>query len=118
MKRPVLLLASMLAAALSNATRATDAVCAASATGVGVPIEQHASAVAGHPLTAIVVTQCGQLVVVYLTMPDGRLIRIDRTSRLPIGELLAVAYTATRSERVEVGCTTRGIIGYENHESV
>jgi hypothetical protein len=39
-------------------------------------------------------------------MADGRLIRFDGASGLPVDELIAMAYAATRSERVDVGCET------------
>lgn len=83
---------------------------AALASGVEVPIEQTLPMVEGYPLTAVVVTQCSQLVTVYLTMADRRLIRFDGTSGLPVDELIAMAYTATRSERVDVGCESTGVV--------
>jgi len=45
-----------------------------------VPVEKDAPAVQGHPLTSIVVTQCNLIVAVYLTMPDGRLLRYDHSA--------------------------------------
>ena len=81
-----------------------------------VPVEKNAPAVRGHPLTAVVVTQCNLLVAVYLTMPDGRLLRYDSTASVPADRLVAMAYTATRSERVEVSCKERGPAGYERHD--
>lgn len=44
--------------------------------GTEVPIEKHAPPVAAHPLTSVVVTQCNLIVAVYLTMPDGQLLRL------------------------------------------
>jgi hypothetical protein len=35
---------------------------------------------AGNPTAAVAVTQCNQLVAVYMVMPDGRLLRFDKTS--------------------------------------
>lgn len=81
-----------------------------------VPIAKHAPPVRGHPLTAVVVTQCNLLVAVYLTMSDGRLLRYDGTASVPADRLVAMAYTATRSERVEVSCNDRGPAGYERHD--
>jgi hypothetical protein len=81
-----------------------------------VPVEKNAPHIAGHPLTAVVVTQCNLLVAVYLTMPDGRLLRYDSTASVPADRLVQMAYTATRSERVEVSCHDRGAAGYERHE--
>jgi hypothetical protein len=95
-----------LAVALSQENPQADRSRAALASGVDVPIERTLPKVKGHPVTAVVVTQGSQLVAVYLTMADGRLIRFDGTSGLPVDELIAMAYAATRSERVDVGCET------------
>lgn len=81
-----------------------------------VPVEKNAPAAQGHPMTAVVVTQCNLIVAVYLTMPDGRLLRFDRSANIPAEQLLSMAYTATRSERVEVSCENAGAAGYEHHE--
>ncbi len=81
-----------------------------------VPIEQNAPPAAGHPLTSVVVTQCNLIVAVYLTMADGRLLRFDHSAEMPADQLLSMAYTATRSERVEVSCNDTGSVGYEHHE--
>jgi hypothetical protein len=81
-----------------------------------VPVEKNAPAAEGHPLTSIVVTQCNLIVAVYLTMPDGRLLRFDKTAAIPADQLLSMAYTATRSERVEVSCEDVGAVGFEHHE--
>jgi hypothetical protein len=83
-----------------------------------VAAEQDAPAVAGHPLTSIVVTQCNLIVAVYMTMPDGKLLRFDSTASVPADQLLQMAYTATRSERVEVSCHDAGAVGYEKHDPV
>jgi len=84
--------------------------------GTEVPAEKNAPDVAGHPLTSVVVTQCNLIVAVYVTMPDGRLLRFDHTAAVPADQLLAMAYTATRSERVEVSCNDAGAVGYERHD--
>jgi hypothetical protein len=81
-----------------------------------VPVEKNAPAAEGHPLTSVVVTQCNLIVAVYLTMPDGRLLRFDKTAEIPADELLSMAYTATRSERVEVSCEDVGAVGFEHHD--
>ncbi len=81
-----------------------------------VPVEKNAPPAVGHPLTSVVVTQCNLIVAVYLTMPDGRLLRFDRTAEIPAEQLLSMAYTATRSERVEVSCEDVGAVGYEHHD--
>ena len=84
-----------------------------------VPVEKEAPSVQGHPLTSVVVTQCNLIVAVYLTMQDGKLIRFDSTANVPADQLLQMAYSATRSERVEVDCNgNAGAIGYEKHEPV
>ena len=80
--------------------------------------EKDAPAVPGHPLTSVVVTQCNLIVAVYLTMPDGSLLRFDSSASVPAGQLLQMAYTATRSERVEVSCNDTGAVGYEKHDPV
>jgi hypothetical protein len=71
--------------------------------------------VEGHPLTSVVVTQCNLVVAVYMTMPDGRLLRFDKKANVPAEDLVRIAYTATRSERVEVSCDSIGAAGYETH---
>jgi hypothetical protein len=71
--------------------------------------------VEGHPLTSVVVTQCNLVVAVYMTMPDGRLLRFDKNANVPAEDLVTMAYTATRSERVEVSCEGMGAAGYETH---
>jgi len=83
-----------------------------------VPIEKNAPPAAGHPLTSVVVTQCNLIVAVYLTMPDGRLLRFDKSTDVPATQLLSMAYTATRSERIEVSCNDTGAVGYERHDPV
>jgi hypothetical protein len=83
-----------------------------------VPIEKQAPPLAGHPLTSVVVTQCNLIVAVYLTMPDGKLLRFDHSASVPAEQLLEMAYTASRSERVEVSCNQEGVVGYEKHDPV
>ena len=83
-----------------------------------IAVEKEAPAVAGHPLTSVVVTQCNLLVAVYMTMPDGKLLRFDSSASVPADQLLQMAYTATRSERVEVSCHDAGAVGYEKHDPV
>ena len=83
-----------------------------------VPVEKDAPKVEGHPLTSVVVTQCNMIVAVYMTMQDGRLLRFDHSTALPSDELMSMAYSATRSERVEVSCNDTGAAGYEKHEPV
>ena len=83
-----------------------------------VPVEKNAPATPGRPLTSVVVTQCNLIVAVYLTMPDGRLLRFDKSAAVPAEQLLSMAYTAARSERVEVSCEQAGAVGYEHHEEL
>ena len=80
--------------------------------------DKNAPAVPGHPLTSVVVTQCNLIVAVYMTMPDGKLLRFDKSANVPADQLLEMAYTATRSERVEVSCNDDGAVGYEKHDPV
>jgi hypothetical protein len=83
-----------------------------------VPVEKDAPKIEGHPLTSVVVTQCNLIVAVYMTMPDGRLLRFDKSAAVPSEQLMTMAYSATRSERVEVSCNDTGAAGYEKHEPV
>ena len=83
-----------------------------------VPVEKNAPELAGHPLTSVVVTQCNLIVAVYMTMPDGKLLRFDSSASVPADQLLEMAYTASRSERVEVSCNDSGAVGYEKHDPV
>ena len=83
-----------------------------------VPIEKNAPGVPGHPLTSVVVTQCNMIVAVYMTMQDGKLLRFDSTASVPAQRLVEMAYTATRSERVEVSCNETGAVGYETHNPI
>ena len=80
--------------------------------------DKNAPPVQGHPLTSVVVTQCNLIVAVYMTMPDGKLLRFDKSANVPADQLLEMAYTATRSERVEVSCNDDGTVGYEKHDPV
>jgi hypothetical protein len=83
-----------------------------------VPVEKDAPPAEGHPLTSVVVTQCNLIVAVYMTMADGRLLRFDHSAQVSADQLLTMAYTATRSERVEVSCNDEGVVGYEHHDPV
>jgi hypothetical protein len=53
-----------------------------------------------------------------MTMPDGKLLRFDKSSSVDADKMITMAYSATRSERVEVACESNGIgvVGYEKHE--
>jgi hypothetical protein len=110
MNRLIFLAAPMALAAMALTASGTQAT--------EVPIEKNAPAMAGHPLTSVVVTQCNLIVAVYMTMPDGRLLRFDHSTSLPSEELMLMAYSATRSERVEVSCNDAGVAGYEKHDPV
>jgi len=83
-----------------------------------VPIELNAPKVEGHPVTSVVVTQCNMIVVVYMTMADGRLLRFDKSNKIASDQLMLMAYSAVRSERVEVSCNEKGGVGYERHDPV
>jgi hypothetical protein len=134
MNRPTLMAATIIPATLALVTLAGQASAQQAAstnsepTPVGrvtpvahvteVPVEKDAPKVEGHPLTSIVVTQCNLIVAVYMTMPDGRLLRFDKSAAVPSEQLMTMAYSATRSERVEVSCNDTGAAGYEKHEPV
>jgi hypothetical protein len=84
-----------------------------------VPVEKDAPNMPGHPLTSVVITQCNLIVAVYMTMADGSLLRFDSGASVPADQLLQMAYTATRSERVEVSCNDdSGAVSYEKHDPV
>jgi hypothetical protein len=83
-----------------------------------VAAEKDAPQIEGHPLTSVVVTQCNLIVAVYMTMADGRLLRFDKSAAVPTDQLMNMAYSATRSERVEVSCNDTGAAGYEKHDPV
>lgn len=86
--------------------------------GDAIGAGKDAPVVEGRPLTAVVVTQCNLVVAVYMTMPDGRLLRFDNKADVAAEKLVGAAYTATRSERVEVSCESMGPVGYETHGPV
>jgi hypothetical protein len=88
------------------------------ANGTEVAIEKNAPAVPGHPLTSVVVTQCNLIVAVYMTMPDGKLLRFDSTAAVSAEGLVQMAYSATHSERVEVSCNQGGVVGHETHNPI
>jgi len=92
---------------------------AAHATEVPASADSDQPLVDGRPLTSVVVTQCNLIVAVYVTMPDGRLLRFDKSANVPADKMMSMAYTAARSERVEVACESNGIgvVGYETHDS-
>jgi hypothetical protein len=94
------------------------AVVAPLAMATEVPIEKDAPKVEGHPLTSVVVTQCNLIVAVYMTMSDGRLVRFDKSTNVPSGELMQLAYSAVRSERIEVSCNETGEVGTERRDPV
>jgi hypothetical protein len=103
---------------LAGYSLATDSVNAGGAQPAEVPIERNVPAVQGHPITSVVITQCNLIVAVYMTMSDGRLLRFDKATGVPLEGLLQAAYSATRSERVEVSCgDSGGVVGYEKHDA-
>lgn len=83
-----------------------------------VPVEKNAPKVEGHPLTSVLITQCNLIVAVYMTMPDGRLLRFDKSAAVPSEQLVTMAYSATRSERIEVSCNETGEVGHETHDPI
>jgi hypothetical protein len=129
MNRPILLATALSLTTLTGYAAAQEAVhtngeptSAPRVTPVAhvteVPAEKDAPKMDGHPLTSVVVTQCNLIVAVYMTMPDGRLLRFDKSTSVPSEQLMTMAYSATRSERVEVSCNEEGASGYEKHEPV
>jgi hypothetical protein len=124
MNRPTLLAATITLASLAGSALAGPAAdtqpthVTPVAHMAEVPIEKNAPQVEGHPLTSVVVTQCNLIVAVYMTMQDGRLLRFDKSAEVPSDQLMSMAYSATRSERVEVSCNDTGAAGYEKHEPV
>jgi len=101
-----------------NAAESTSTHVTQVAHAVEVPVDKNALSVKGHPLTSVVVTQCNLIVAVYMTMPDGRLLRFDKSAGVPSQQLMTMAYSAPRSERVEVSCNDTGAAGYEQHEPI
>jgi hypothetical protein len=72
--------------------------------GVSIALNEDATPTEGQPVTSIAVTQCSLLIAVYVTMPDGQLVRFDQDSQIAADQLLAMAYTAKTSERLELDC--------------
>lgn len=91
---------------------------AAWATEVPVDTANTAATIDGHPLTSVVVTQCNLIVAVYVTMQDGRLVRFDKNSNVASDELIRMAHSAPRSERVEVSCNGTGAEGYQTEHPI
>lgn len=85
-----------------------------------VPVEQSKDRpnIEGHPVSSVVVTQCNLIVAVYMTMKDGRLLRFDKTAAVPSDQLMQMAYSAERSERIEVSCNETGVVGYEKRDPI
>ena len=109
MKHPLYMLAILAATASAEGLPAG---------GSEIPPDKNAPQVEGHPLTSVVVTQCNLVVAVYMTMPDGRLLRFDSKADVGADALVNMAYTAGHSERVEVSCNGLGASGFETHEPV
>src|ERR1700753_2724948 len=105
---------AVLTATLTGQAMADPAIAKATE----VAADKNAPQVEGHPLTSVVVTQCNLIVAVYMTMPDGKLLRFDSSASMAADQLLEMAYSATRSERVEVSCNEAGAVGYEKHDPV
>jgi len=56
------------------------------------------------PLTAIAITHCSEIVAIYITAADGKLIRIDKDSGVTDGAALDAAQMALTARRLEIGC--------------
>jgi hypothetical protein len=78
------------------------------------PAEKNAPTMPGDSLTPVVVTQCNPIVGVNMTMPDGKLPRFDQSASVPAEQLLTMAFTARRSERVGVSCNDLGSVGHDH----
>jgi hypothetical protein len=105
----------------SAVSLATLLATASLAQAAEVPVQKTGiEAVEGRPLTSVVITQCNLIVAVYVTMPDGKLLRFDKSDDVPADKMLGLAYSATRSERVEVACESKGVgvVGYEKHDAL
>jgi hypothetical protein len=119
MNRPLYIAAALSLTMLTGYAAADEAAEVTQVAHVTeVPAEKGAPKIEGHPLTSVVVTQCNLIVAVYMTMPDGRLLRFDKSNAMPSDELMTMAYSATRSERVEVSCNDEGAAGFEKHDPV
>jgi len=47
-------------------------------------------------------------------MPDGKLPKFDQSASVPAEQLLTMAFTARRSERVGVSCNDLGSVGHDH----
>jgi len=43
---------------------------------------------------------------------------LTQTASIPAQELMGIAYTAVRSERVEVSCNETGAVGYKSEKPI
>lgn len=83
-----------------------------------VPVDKTAPAIEGHPVSAVIITQCNMLVAAYVTMADGRLVRFDKASGVPADQALMIAKSAPRNERIEVSCNGIGAKGFERKDPI
>lgn len=87
--------------------------------GAQVQPDHAIETIEGQPLTAIVVTQCNLIEAVYLTMPDGKLLRFsaNQLEKIPAGDLVGFVYTRAKvSERIETDCRgAAGLPQFEKH---
>lgn len=60
-----------------------------------------------RPLTGILITQCNEVIAGYVTMPDGRLQRFDKSNEAQMSSpaLQALIMSAKSKERIEIGCS-------------
>lgn len=73
-----------------------------------------------HPSSsAVVVTQCNLIEAVYLTMPDGKLLRFstNQLKKIPAEDLVGFVYTRAKvSERIETDYRgAAGLPRFEKH---
>lgn len=69
------------------------------------------------PLTGILITQCNEVVAGYVTMPDGRLQRFDKSNAAQMSSpaLQALIMSAKSKERIEIGCEGLGYQIFKPH---
>jgi hypothetical protein len=81
------------------------------ATGTLVTRDKNAPPV-NTDISAVIVTQCNQLIAVYITDKDSKLLRFDKKNNIPLSQLMDRAWAAQLVERVEVSCEGQGTRGY------
>lgn len=106
--------------AMSSVTRPVQMeILGKSVQGAQIQPDHAVEKIEGQPLTAVVVTQCNLIEAVYLTMPDGKLLRFSASQlrKIPAGDLVGFVYTRAKvSERIETDCRgAGGLPRFEKH---